>query len=281
LATATLTDGDLKIVSRESALSLILAPSPPLAPLRFWSLPPPPTRPTRRPNRPRRHPEPGHRRPDAGRASGAGVRSRRPGVQDHPDRKAIEGKATLTLTAKAPLDKLVLDFDRIFAISALTVDGKACPLGLEQSRGPPDDHPAPQARQGPGPWWQITYDGVPHEAKKAPWDGGFVWARPRPASRGSPPPCRAKAATSSGPASTSRPASPSWSICTSPCPRRWSAPANGVFLGMTEKDGWRTYNWRAKTPNTYAIAVDVGPYEEMKPPTRAGSATASRCRSGT
>jgi hypothetical protein len=44
--------------------------------------------------------------------AGPGVRSRRPEVQDDPRRKAIEGEATLTFTAKAPLDKLVLDFDR-------------------------------------------------------------------------------------------------------------------------------------------------------------------------
>ncbi|MBU4433358.1 MAG: M1 family peptidase, partial [Alphaproteobacteria bacterium] len=41
------------------------------------------------------------------------------------------------------------------------------------------------------------------------------------------------------------------------------APANGVFLSMEEKDGWRTYNWRAKHPNTYAIALDIGPYVEL------------------
>lgn len=42
-----------------------------------------------------------------------------------PDKKAIEGEAVLTFTAKTPLDKLVLDFDRVFTIRELTVDGKA------------------------------------------------------------------------------------------------------------------------------------------------------------
>ena len=36
-----------------------------------------------------------------------------------PDKKAIEGEATRTFTAKSPLDKLVLDFDRVFTIRKL------------------------------------------------------------------------------------------------------------------------------------------------------------------
>jgi len=33
---------------------------------------------------------------------------------------------------------------------------------------------------------------------------------------------------------------------------------------MDEKDGWRTYHWRSKNPNTYAIALNIGPYELLQ-----------------
>jgi aminopeptidase N len=36
---------------------------------------------------------------------------------------------------------------------------------------------------------------------------------------------------------------------------------NGVLVGMDEKDGWRTYHWRTKNPDTYAISLNIGPYE--------------------
>jgi aminopeptidase N len=39
------------------------------------------------------------------------------------------------------------------------------------------------------------------------------------------------------------------------------AAGNGIALGMDEHDGWRTYRWRAKSPDTYASAINVGPYE--------------------
>jgi aminopeptidase N len=39
------------------------------------------------------------------------------------------------------------------------------------------------------------------------------------------------------------------------------AASNGVATGMEEKDGWRTYHWRTRNPNTYAIALNIAPYE--------------------
>ena len=42
------------------------------------------------------------------------------------------------------------------------------------------------------------------------------------------------------------------------------AASNGVAEGMQEKNGWRTYQWRAKLPDTYAIALNIGPYELLQ-----------------
>jgi aminopeptidase N len=108
----------------------------------------------------------------------------------------------------------------------------------------------------------ITYDGVPHEAKKAPWDGGFVWAKTETGE-----PWIATAVQGDGcdlfwPCIDYPTGEPKLVDLHITVPAPLVAPANGVFKGMTEKDGWRTYNWQAKNPNTYAIALDVGPYEE-------------------
>lgn len=95
-----------------------------------------------------------------------------------PDRKAIEGEATLTLTAKASLDKLVLDFDRVFTIRKLTVDGKALkPSAWSNPEGRLTITLPRKVAKGRSVTVVIAYDGVPLEAKKAPWDGGFVWSK--------------------------------------------------------------------------------------------------------
>lgn len=181
-----------------------------------------------------------------------------------PDKKALEGQAILTFTAKSPLRKLVLDFDRVFAIGKLTVDGKALkPSAWINPEGRLTITLPRRVAKGKTVTVAITYAGVPFEAKRAPWDGGFVWSKTETGE-----PWIATAVQGDGcdlfwPCIDYPTGEPKLVDLHITVPAPLVAPANGVFLGMTEKDGWRTYNWRAKTPNTYAIALDVGPYEEL------------------
>lgn len=181
-----------------------------------------------------------------------------------PDKKAIEGEATLTFTAKSPLDKLVLDFDRVFAISKLTIDGKALkPSAWTNPEGRMTITLPRRVAKGKAVTVAIAYAGVPLEAKRAPWDGGFVWSKTETGE-----PWIATAVQGDGcdlfwPCIDYPTGEPKLVDLHITVPAPLVAPANGVFLGMTEQDGWRTYNWRAKTPNTYAIALDVGPYEAL------------------
>ncbi|MBO9708454.1 MAG: M1 family metallopeptidase [Caulobacter sp.] len=178
-----------------------------------------------------------------------------------PDRKAIEGDATLTLRAKSALPRIVLDLDRDLKVSSLTVDGKARPWTNPEGRMT-ITLPAP-IKAGGKAVVQIKYAGQPHEAERAPWDGGFVW---KTAPTGEP--WIASAVQGDGcdlfwpciDFPTGEPLLVDFSI-TVPAPL--SAPAGGVLVDVTEKDGWRTFHWRQKQPDTYAIAVNVGPYEKL------------------
>jgi len=181
-----------------------------------------------------------------------------------PDRKALEGRAVLTLKARSPLDRIVLDLDRVYVIRAITIDGKALtPSAWSNPEGRLTITPRRKLAKDQSVTVAITYDGVPHEAKRAPWDGGFVWSKTETGE-----PWIATAVQGEGcdlfwpciDYPTGEPGQVDLHI-TVPAPL--IAPTNGVFLGMTEKDGWRTYNWRARSPNTYAIALNVGPYEEL------------------
>lgn len=181
-----------------------------------------------------------------------------------PEKKAIEGEATLTFTAKSRLDKLVVDFDRVFTIRRLTIDGKALkPTSWSNPEGRLTITLPRTVAKGRQVTLAVTYDGVPHEAKRAPWDGGFVWSKTETGE-----PWIATAVQGDGcdlfwPCIDYPTGEPKLVDLHITVPAPLVAPANGVFKGMTEKDGWRTYHWRAKQPNTYAIALDVGPYEEL------------------
>jgi aminopeptidase N len=182
-----------------------------------------------------------------------------------PRRKAIEGDATLTLAAKSALPRIVLDFDRNFTVSALIVDGKTLPASAwTNPQGRLTITPPAPITAGAKTVVQIRYAGVPHEAKKAPWDGGFVW---KTAPTGEP--WIASAVQGDGcdlfwpciDYPTGEPLLVDFYI-TVPAPL--SAPAGGVLVGVEEKDGWRTFHWRQKQPDTYAVAVNVGPYVKLE-----------------
>lgn len=182
-----------------------------------------------------------------------------------PAKRSLSGDAALTFRATAPVSRLVVELDRNYAIESVSVDDKAIAKGDYRN---PDGRmtvtlPKPLA-SGESAVLRIRYAGKPHVADRAPWDGGFVWAK---APTGEP--WIASAVQGEG-------CDLFWPCIDHPqgeplqvdqhitVPAPLVAAGNGVAMGMEEKDGWRTYHWRARDPNTYAIALDIGPYELLE-----------------
>ena len=179
-----------------------------------------------------------------------------------PARQSLEGDATLHLRLSAPVSQLVLDLDRNYAVRQVSVDGK--PARWQNPEGRMTialDTPLPAGRQAVV---RIRYAGHPHVAEKAPWNGGIVWAK---APTGEP--WVATAVQGEGcdllwPCIDHPMGKPLQVIQHITVPAPLVAASNGVETGMSEHDGWRTYSWRAKLPDTYAIALNIGPYEVLK-----------------
>jgi aminopeptidase N len=180
----------------------------------------------------------------------------------HPDDKSIEGRSILDLAVNKPIDKIQVDLDRELPISRITVNGQQIakdkwsnPEGRVTIALPARFNPGQVIHLG------VDYSGRPHVAINAPWDGGFVWSKtPQGA------PWIATAVEGEG-------CDLFW-----PCfdnslvevgtvdlhidvPRGLVAPSNGRFLGATPSGKDRmVWNWRAKNPNNYAIALNIAPY---------------------
>src|SRR5690606_13945022 len=97
-------------------------------------------------------------------------------VKVDPAREWLHGDASLTFPPLAPLQRLVVDLDRNYATEAVEVDGIAVTDGAwRQPEGRVSiELPAPLA-EGASATLRSAYAGHPHEAKRAPWAGGFVW----------------------------------------------------------------------------------------------------------
>ena len=180
-----------------------------------------------------------------------------------PDDKAIDAVAELTFTATAPVPRLVVELDTLFDVSAVSVDGQPAEWTNPEGRMTVA-LPRPLAA-GETTVLRIAYAGKPRVAPNAPWDGGFVWST---APTGEP--WIATAIQGEGcdllwPCIDSPLAEPARVDLHITVPTGLSAPSNGRFLGSEDHgDGWTTWNWTAAHPNTYAIALNIGPYDELR-----------------
>ncbi|WP_298162366.1 M1 family metallopeptidase [Brevundimonas sp.] len=181
-----------------------------------------------------------------------------------PDDKAIDATAALTMTATAPVARLVVELDTVFDVSAVTVDGQAV-TGWSNPEGRMTVPLSRPLAAGESATLRIAYSGHPRIAPRAPWNGGFVWST---APGGEP--WIATAVQGEGcdlfwPCIDSPLAEPGRVDLHITVPTGLSAPSNGRFLGTRDHgDGWTTWDWSAAQPNTYAIALNIGPYVELK-----------------
>ncbi len=185
-----------------------------------------------------------------------------------PETKTIEAVAALSFTATAPLEVLVVELDRRFAIASVQVDGADIPAGNWSN---------PEGRMivrlprrlaiGDRAVLRIAYAGSPHPAENAPWDGGFVWTTTPDGQ-----PWVATAVQGEGcdifwPCIDHPQGEPARVDLHITVPSALAAPGNGRFLGKSDNgDGTTTWNWTAAHPDTYAISLNVGPYVELTAP---------------
>ena len=182
-----------------------------------------------------------------------------------PETKTLEGVATLTFTATAPLSQAVLELDTVFTIASVDVDGER--LAADRWRNPEGRLTIDLGRTvdvGQTVTLRIAYAGSPHVAKRAPWDGGFVWSQTPDGQ-----PWIATAVQGEGcdlfwPCIDHPKGEPAQADLHITVPSTLSAPSNGRFVSKIENgDGTTTWNWTAAHPDTYAIALNIGPYVEM------------------
>jgi aminopeptidase N len=179
-----------------------------------------------------------------------------------PASRSIRGDVTLTFGTRAAVRSIELDLDRNLPIDAIAVDGQPLPAtGWRNPEGKLTiDLPRP-LEPGQHVAVRVQYHGQPHVAKRAPWDGGFVWSQTPDGQ-----PWVASAVQGEG-------CDLFWPCIDHPTgkaklvdehitvPSPLVAAGNGIAMGMDEADGWRTWHWRTRNPSTYGISINVAPYQ--------------------
>ncbi|WP_109125134.1 M1 family metallopeptidase [Dyella sp. C11] len=182
-----------------------------------------------------------------------------------PAQQTLDAQAKLTFTSRESTDVLLLDLDPHLTISQLSLDGKAV-AATQWSN--PDGRlrialPKPLAKGGKVTV-DIRYGGKPHVAKKAPWDGGFVWSHTDDGQ-----PWIATAVEGEGcdlfwPCIDHPQGKPDLVDTYITVPKKLAAPGNGTLVDIKEHGDTHTYHWRANHPTTYAISINIGPFDVIK-----------------
>jgi aminopeptidase N len=181
-----------------------------------------------------------------------------------PPTQSISGDAALTFTATAPLTRIAIELDRNLPVDFASVDGVAlAPSAISN----PDGRlyltlPTPLAA-GAVTTVRIRYHGIPHVASHAPWDGAFMWSKTEDGQPWITTTVEGEGCDLFWPCIDHPQGKPKLIDLHISVPAPLVAAGNGVTLGMDEKDGWRTYHWRAKNPSTYGVALNIGPYEML------------------
>jgi aminopeptidase N len=186
-------------------------------------------------------------------------------IKVFPYEKRIEGDATLTLRTGSPVRDLLIDLYPNFHIDAIWIDGRQLDAGAwSNPEGQIRIRLPSRIAQGQAVETRIKYAGFPHVATRPPWDGGMIWSETADGT-----PWIGNSLWGAGcdllwPCIDHPTRKPEAADLHITVPSALVAPANGVFKGMDEADGWRTFHWRARSPHTYGIVLNVGPYEVIE-----------------
>ena len=175
-----------------------------------------------------------------------------------PALRRLTARAVLTVTAATAVNRIMLDLDGNYTVRSVMRNKAAVPFARPDGRlvlhSP--------LRAGETTTVEIAYDGTPHVAVNAPWDDGIVWSTTKDGRPWIATTMEGYGCDLLWPCLDFPKGEPAVATLHITAPRGLKAPSNGRLLGVdTLADGRTVWNWRARQPNTYAIAINIGPYE--------------------
>ncbi len=182
-----------------------------------------------------------------------------------PTTKTIKGTTVMTAKVVIPTNVIRLDLDSPYTVSAVS-DGEGHALPFERTSYTIRVHFPRMEQPGETIKTSIAYSGAPRVARRAPWDGGFVWSKTADGS-----PWIAVALEGEGvdllfPAKddpSDRPDSAAMHL-TVPDPLVAVGPGK-LQRVVKHGDGTSTYDWWMSQPITnYSIVFDAAPYRLLK-----------------
>jgi len=181
-------------------------------------------------------------------------------IEVNPGDSTIVGSNTITYKVLNNHDVLQVDLQQPLRIVGATQDGKT--LDIEREGSAHFIHLSSTQLPGTTRAIEVSYEGHPHVAIRAPWDGGVTWTtddngRPYVASS-----CQGIGASIWWPCKDHMYDEPDSMMISVTTPPGLMDVSNGQHVGTEEyPDGRRTFHWKVVNPiNNYGVNLSIGDY---------------------
>ncbi len=174
--------------------------------------------------------------------------------------KALSGTNLFRFTATRDFTRLQFDLFANLAVDKVEYRGRPVPFTREANAV---FVTFPQAiKQGSRDEFTVTYSGQPTVAKKAPWDGGFVFAQDAQGQPWVASACQGVGASIWWPTKDQQADEVDSMLISIAVPKGLKDVSNGRLRGTAKLPGGYTrYDWAVTSPiNNYDVALNVGNY---------------------
>jgi len=194
-------------------------------------------------------------------------------VRVDPERKAIDGVLEMRAELLQETQAVTLDLDdalKVDQVMLATVDAEESAIGVA-----PHQHAEGELKIDVGAFLDehgigggdelsvsVFYGGVPHVARRPPWEGGFQWERTPSGAHWIATSNQMQGADLWWPCKDQPDDEPDSMRIEVTVPEGLYCASNGSLAGVLTEDGWSTFDWRVSTPiNAYGVALNIAPYE--------------------
>ncbi|NND16299.1 MAG: M1 family metallopeptidase [Eudoraea sp.] len=180
-------------------------------------------------------------------------------IKVDPDKKYISGSTIVGYTVLSPAKVLQIDLQPPLVIDRIEQDGKQLKYETEGNA----HFIRLKKKQEKGAKEQLTvyYSGNPREAERAPWDGGFSWAKDSNGKHFVATSCQGLGASAWWPNKDHMYDEVERMDMTITCPADLIGVGNGRLLKVDDNGETKTYHWQVLSPiNNYGVNVNIGDY---------------------
>lgn len=182
----------------------------------------------------------------------------------NPETRSVKGTTTLTLKVKQRQSSFVIDLDNNYQLTKIQAETAEL-TDISHKNGIIRFNTAEPVVAGSTLTLTIDYEGQPHTALNAPWEGGYVWETTESGKAWVATAVQGEGCDLIWPCLDHPIFEPEQTDIIIRVPKGLVAASNGVLVDKSEGDDWSEYHWRSQQrQNNYGIALNIGPFEKLE-----------------